>query len=274
MEMGKHKILSRGLMLTLGLALGACAHSPIDEPSDPLEPVNRKIYSFNMTLDKYVAKPVAKGYTNWVPDDIRTGVSNFYQNLTYPTVIVNDVLQGKLKQSGLDTTRFLMNLTFGLAGFLDPATMVGLDKHDEDFGQTFGYWGVGPGWYLMLPFFGPSDNRDLTGRIVGIATDPTTYVSSTKTTIVVTGISVVKTRAELLSVDSVLEQQFDPYIFVRSAYLQRRQSQIYDGNPPHEDYGLDDDETATPPPSSNAGQPHAPDIAPVPMPHIDFEIHR
>lgn len=274
MEMGKYTILSRGLMLTLGLALGACAHSPIDEPSDPLEPVNRKIYSFNMTLDRYVAKPVAKGYTYAVPDEIRTGVSNFYNNLTYPTVIVNDVLQGKFKQSGLDTTRFLMNLTFGLAGFLDPATMVGLEKHDEDFGQTFGYWGAGPGWYLMLPFFGPSDNRDLTGRIFGLATDPTTYISSTKTALTVTGVSVVKTRAELLSVDSVLEQQFDPYIFVRSAYLQRRQSQVFDGNPPREDYGLDDEDDPAPPASSNASQPHAPDITPVPVPHIDLEIHR
>ena len=270
MEMGTNKILSRGLMLAASVALCACAHSPIDEPSDPLEPVNRKIYSFNMTLDRYVAKPVAKGYTYSVPEEIRTGVGNFYHNLTYPTVIVNDVLQGKFKQSGLDTTRFLMNLTFGLGGFLDPATLVGLEKHDEDFGQTFGYWGAGPGWYLMLPFFGPSNNRDLAGRIVGIATDPMTYVSSTETTLIATGVSVVKTRADLLSVDSVLEQQFDPYIFVRSAFLQRRQSQVYDGNPPREDYGLEDDDPA--PSSSGGNASHAPDIAP--MPHIDLEIHR
>ena len=268
--MGIYKILLRGLTLTAFLALGACAHSPIDEPSDPLEPLNRKVYGFNMTMDRYIAKPVAKSYTFAVPEEIRIGVSNFYQNLTYPTVIINDALQGKLRQSGRDTTRFLMNLTFGLAGFLDPATMVGLEKHDEDFGQTLGYWGVGPGWYLMLPFFGPSDNRDLTGRIIGIATDPTTYIGNTETSLGVTGLSVVKTRADLLSVDSVLEQQFDQYIFVRSAFLQHRQSQVYDGNPPREEYELyDDDGTAVP---STGSQPHAPDIAPVP--HIDMEIHR
>ncbi len=271
MGMGKFCYLPRGLTLLASIMLSACAHSPIDEPSDPLEPVNRKIYSFNMTLDHYVAKPVAKGYNYSVPQEIRTGVSNFYQNLTYPTVIINDALQGKFKQSGLDTTRFLMNTTFGLLGFFDPASMVGLEKHDEDFGQTFGYWGVGPGWYLMLPFFGPSDNRDLTGRIIGYATDPITYVSSTETSIAMTGLSVVKTRADLLSVDSVLEQQFDPYLFVRSAFLQHRQNQVYDGNPPHEDYGLDDGDNY-PASANQPNAPAAPDMTPVP--HIELDIHR
>jgi phospholipid-binding lipoprotein MlaA len=271
MGTGKFDFLSRGLVLLASITLGACAHSPIDEPSDPLEPVNRAVYSFNMQLDRYVAKPVAKGYNYAVPQDIRTGVSNFFQNLTYPTVIINDALQGKFKQSGLDTTRFLMNTTFGLAGFLDPATLVGLEKHDEDFGQTFGYWGLGPGWYLMLPFFGPSDNRDLTGRIFGIATDPITYISNTEVSIAVTGLSVVKTRAELLSVDSVLEQQFDQYLFVRSAFLQHRQNQVYDGNPPRENYELDDDDSA-PAPADQSNTKSAPDIAPVPR--MDLDIRR
>ncbi len=271
METGKFTFLSRSLMLLASIALGACAHSPIDEPSDPLEPVNRAVYSFNMKLDRYVAKPVAKGYNYAVPREIRTGISNFFQNLTYPTVIVNDALQGKFKQSGLDTTRFLMNSTFGLAGFLDPATLVGLEKHDEDFGQTFGYWGIGPGWYLMLPFFGPSDNRDLTGRVFGIATDPITYIRSTEASIGVTGLSVVKTRSDLLSVDSVLEQQFDPYLFVRSAFLQHRQNQVYDGNPPREDYGLDDDDSY-PASANQPNAPAAPDMTPIP--HVEIDIHR
>jgi phospholipid-binding lipoprotein MlaA len=270
---GKFNFLSRSVGLLASIILSACAHSPIDEPSDPLEPANRAIYSFNMKLDHYVAKPVAKSYNYAVPEEIRVGISNFFQNLTYPTVIINDALQGKFKQSGLDTTRFLMNSTFGIAGFLDPATLVGLEKHDEDFGQTFGYWGAGPGWYLMLPFFGPSDNRDLTGRVIGIATDPVTYVSSTTASIVITGVSVVKTRSDLLSVDGVLEQQFDQYLFVRSAFLQHRQNQVYDGNPPREDYGLDDDDSDP----ASANQPKnngaaAPDIAPVPR--IDFDFHR
>lgn len=269
MGTGIFNFLPRSVMLLVSITLGACAHSPIDEPSDPLEPVNRAVYGFNMKLDRYVAKPAAKGYQFAVPEELRTGVSNFFQNLTYPTVIVNDVLQGKFKQSGLDTTRFLMNTTFGLLGFLDPATLVGLEKHDEDFGQTFGYWGVGPGWYLMLPFFGPSNNRDLTGRVFAYATDPLTYVNNTEVSLGATGLNVVKTRADLLSVDSVLEQQFDPYLFVRSAFLQHRQNQVYDGNPPREDYGLDDDDSE-PASANQPNAPAAPDIAPSPR----IDIHR
>lgn len=267
MGMGNSNILKHGLLLLVVLTLSACAHSPVDEPSDPLEPVNRAVYGFNMKLDHYVAKPAAKGYNASLPEEFRNGIRNFFSNLTYPTVIINDALQGKFKQSGLDTTRFLMNLTFGLGGLLDPASMVGLEKHDEDFGQTLGYWGVGPGWYLMLPFYGPSDNRDLSGRIIGLATDPLTYINSTAGSISVTLLSAVKTRADLLGVDSVLEQQFDQYLFVRSAFLQHRQNQVYDGNPPREDYGLDDDE---PPPKTDT--PSAPDVTPVPR--IDLDIHR
>jgi phospholipid-binding lipoprotein MlaA len=269
--MGASKFLLRGLLLVGSMALGACAHSPVDEPSDPLEPVNRAVYGFNMQLDHYFARPAAKGYTFAVPEEFRTGVRNFFSNLTYPTVIINDALQGKFKQSGLDFTRFLMNSTFGLVGFLDPATMVGLEKHDEDFGQTFGYWGVGPGWYLMLPFFGPTDNRDITGRALGYATDPLTYINSLAFSVSMTGLSTIKTRADLLSVDSVLEQQFDPYLFVRSAFLQHRQNQVYDGNPPREDYGLDDYDSY-PAASQQAEGPTAPDITPTP--HMEFDLHR
>jgi phospholipid-binding lipoprotein MlaA len=238
-------ILPRGLMLMASIALGACAHSPVDEPSDPLEPVNRAVYGFNEQLDNYVAKPVAKGY-NVLPEEIRTGVRNFLRNLSYPTVIVNDALQGKIKQSGLDTTRFVLNSTFGLVGFLDPATMVGLERHDEDFGQTLGYWGVGPGWYLMIPFLGPSSNRDLVGRVGSAVTSPMTY-AGTGVSVPVTGLSFVDTRAQLLGVEGVLEQQLDRYVFVRSAYLQRRQSLVYDGNPPREEIDYGDDAAPAPP---------------------------
>ena len=238
-------LLPRGLIAVSCLVLAACAHSPIDEPSDPLEPVNRAMYSFNEKLDHYAAKPAAKGYNLALPEEFKDGVHNFLGNLTYPTVIVNDALQGKLKQSGLDTTRFVMNTVVGIGGFLDPASMVGLEKHDEDFGQTLGVWGVGPGWYLMLPFFGPSTNRDLVGRVGSAVTNPLTY-ASTSLSLPMTGLSAVETRAQLLGAEGVLEQQFDRYLFVRSAYLQRRQSLVYDGNPPREDVDYGDDADAVP----------------------------
>ena len=274
MQMGNTKFLSRSFLLLTSLVLGACAHSPIDEPSDPLEPVNRAFYSFNEQLDNYVARPAAKGYVASVPEEIRNGVRNFFSNLSYPTVVVNSALQGKFKQSGLDLTRFVMNTTFGLCGFLDPASMVGLVKHDEDFGQTLGYWGVGPGWYLMLPFFGPSSNRDLTGRAIGITTDPLTYVGDTTLNLAMTGASAIKTRADLLSADSVLEQQFDRYVFIRSAYLQRRQSLVYDGNPPRESYELDDedDDDSAPAPAAkeDSSESKGSDTSPIPRFNIDI----
>ncbi|MGH8457186.1 MAG: MlaA family lipoprotein [Stenotrophobium sp.] len=220
---------------TLPLLLCACAHSPVDDPSDPLETVNRATYAFNMQLDHYVAQPAARGYRAALPDEVQQGFHNFFANLTYPTVIINDALQGKLRQTGWDATRFLMNTTFGLAGFFDPAAMVGLEKHDEDFGQTLGYWGVGAGWYLMIPFLGPSDNRDLVGRVGNTLTNPMIFAPSA-VSIPTTVLSFVQTRSELLGAESLIEQQFDPYVFVRSAYLQQRQNLIYDGNPPKEDY--------------------------------------
>ncbi len=228
----------RILLLCVVSLLGACAHSPVDDPQDPLEGMNRAIYGFNEAADRFVARPAAKGYTKIVPDPVRHGIGNFFSNLTYPTVIVNAALQGKFAQAGLDTTRFLMNTTFGLAGFLDPATMVGLERNDEDFGQTLGRWGVGPGWYLMIPILGPATNRDLVGRVGSAATNPLTYVES-EVSMPLAVLSAVESRAQLLGTEAILEQQFDRYAFIRGIYLQRRQNLVYDGNPPKEeiDYG-------------------------------------
>jgi phospholipid-binding lipoprotein MlaA len=226
--------------LAAACLLTACAHSPIDEPSDPLEPVNRAFFTFNEKLDQYVARPVAQTYVTYVPQPMRVGVGNFLRNITYPTVIVNDVLQGKVTQAGADTGRLLLNSTFGIGGLLDPATMVGLERHDEDFGQTFGKWGIGPGWYLMIPFLGPSSNRDLVGRVGNTLTNPVSYASS-DVTIPFAVIEALDTRAGLLGAEKVVQQQFDRYIFVRGAYLQRRQNQVYDGNPPKEEIDWGDD---------------------------------
>lgn len=235
------KLLTPVVALALAILLAGCAHSPVSDPQDPLEPLNRKIYAFNETADKYVAQPVARGYVAAVPAPLRTGVSNFFDNITYPKVIVNDLLQAKFQQAGLDTTRFLMNLTFGLAGFLDPATMVGLQKNDEDFGQTLGYWGVGQGWYLMLPILGPSTNRDLIGTTADAFAEPPTYADR-DVAWPATGVRLVDTRSQLLGSEGMLRQQLDPYIFVRSLYLGRRQGLVYDGNPPKEEIDWGDDE--------------------------------
>lgn len=230
----------RGLAVLLTLLLGACAHTPADDPADPLEPVNRAVFKFNRVADKYVAKPVAKGYVAVVPSPLRTGVTNFFNNLFYPTVIVNDLLQAKFGQGARDTGRFLFNTTVGIGGLVDAAAMIGLDRNDEDFGQTFGAWGIGPGWYLMLPLLGPSSNRDLVGSAFGIATNPLTYTEDDALVWSLNLLNIVDTRAALLNADSILDQQFDPYIFVRSAYLQHRQNLVYDGNPPKESYDFGD----------------------------------
>ncbi|MBB88276.1 MAG: hypothetical protein CMP06_13425 [Xanthomonadales bacterium] len=227
------------LCLTVLFAAG-CAHSPTYDPLDPLEPVNRGIYKFNDTADTYVLKPVAKGYVAVTPGFVRTGVTNFFGNLTYPLTIVNQFLQGKPADGFSDMGRFLVNSTLGIGGLFDPATPLGLSRHDEDFGQTFGKWGVGNGWYLMLPFLGPSTNRDLTGRIVAIPFNPTYYVSDGDVVLGLSALDIVNTRAMLLNADRLVRNQYDPYVFIRDAYLQRRRSQVYDGSPPREDFDFDD----------------------------------
>lgn len=221
------------------LWLAGCAHTPADDPADPLEPVNRAIYGFNETADRYVLRPVAKGYDAVMPGFARTGVRNFFSNLFYPTVIVNDLLQLKLLLMAQDFSRFVLNTTFGLGGFIDVAAAGGLVANDEDFGQTLGYWGVGPGWYLMLPLLGPSNNRDLIGSVGDAFTNPLNYGDG-ELNYALSGLHAVERRAAFLDADRILEQQLDRYVFVRTIYLQSRQNKVYDGNPPREDYGFDE----------------------------------
>lgn len=232
----------RAAALAVACAMAGCAHSPPDDPQDPLEPVNRALYTFNETADRYVLRPVAVGYDKVTPAPVRTGIGNFFSNLSYPVVIANDLLQGKAVQAGQDFARFVLNSTFGLAGIFDVAGATGLPEHDEDFGQTLGTWGVGPGWYLMLPFFGPSDNRDLVGRGVDVAASPTFYVQDSEANIPLGILNAVDQRAGLLQADRFLEQQLDRYVFVRTIYLQNRLNKVHDGNPPKEDYGFDEDD--------------------------------
>jgi len=163
-------------------ALCACAPVPTKpDARDPWERMNRATYRFNDVLDRAIAKPIATAYVKVAPQPVRTGVTNFFHNLDGPLVIVNDVLQLKFRPAGRDLTRFVLNTTIGLGGLLDPASTAGLERGDEDFGQTFGYWGAGPGPFLVLPVLGPSDVRDAIGLIPAEFTDPVHYLKNSGT---------------------------------------------------------------------------------------------
>lgn len=221
----------RFLSLALVLALSACAHTPPDDPADPIEPFNRAMFRFNRTADRYVLRPVAKSYGEVVPNVAQRGVSNFFNNLKEPRNIVNGLLQGKPLQAASDTGRFLLNSTAGFVGLMDVATDAGMPRHDEDFGQTLGRYGVGPGWYLMLPILGPTTNRDLLGRGGDYYTGTSPYIE-TDVNLPMNALDLVDTRSRYLSADSLIDNAIDPYIFVRTAYLQQRLGKVYDGNPP------------------------------------------
>lgn len=234
------------LALTAMLLLMGCATTrAADEVADPLEEVNRAIYDFNEAADEVVLEPVATAYQNNVPQAVRTGVSNFFSNLSYPIVIVNNVLQGKVPQAVNDTGRFVINSTVGVLGIFDVASALDLEANDEDFGQTLGVWGVGDGIYLVLPLFGPSTLRDTVGLGVDYNLDILNYVSDVPTRNGLRAVKAVDVREGLLRAGRILDEAaLDPYSFVREAYLQRRINLIYDGNPPEElleDEFLDED---------------------------------
>jgi phospholipid-binding lipoprotein MlaA len=217
------------------LAASGCATSPDADPRDPLEPMNRAVYKFNDTFDDWVAKPVATVYRDALHVEIRSRVSNFFSNIQDIFIGVNNFLQGKLQDGVEDWARFAFNSTFGLAGIHDVASDMGIEKHNEDFGQTFGYWGVGPGPYLILPFLGSSTARDTVGTAVDYYFAPLADVRPIALRNTLYGVYLINTRAELLDASNILEQAaLDRYVFQRDAYLQRRRSLIYDGNPPRE----------------------------------------
>jgi phospholipid-binding lipoprotein MlaA len=225
------QLIAASLILLTGLMTG-CAHQ---NARDPLEPLNRGIYAVNDAIDRAVMKPVATGYRAVLPGFVQTGVSNFFSNLDDITVIVNGILQLKIPQAASDTGRFLINSTIGLLGFFDVATQLGLEKHNEDFGQTLGYWGIGSGPYLVLPLLGPSSFRDGIGRLVDWKTDVLSWEDHIRTRNQLIALRAVSDRANLLDSEKVLDTAaLDRYTFLRDAYLQRRRSLVYDGNPPPE----------------------------------------
>lgn len=232
-----------GILLSLSL-LGCATNG---DPRDPLEPLNRGIYKFNDAVDKAVLKPVATGYKEVMPDPVRTAVGNFFSNLDDVLVLFNDLLQFKLDQAASDFSRLVWNSSVGIAGLIDVATPMDLPKHNEDFGQTLGHWGVGNGPYLMLPFYGPSTLRDAVGKAVDVQFDPVAQHTPVAERNSAIAIDAVDTRSRLLDAEIVLDEAaIDRYDFLRDAYLQRRQGLVYDGNPPREKLEDDDDEPATP----------------------------
>jgi phospholipid-binding lipoprotein MlaA len=218
--------------------------------SDPLEGFNRAMYTFNEKLDDYVLKPLATGYRAVVPELARRGVSNFFSNLREPAVFVNDLLQAKIARALSDLTRFLVNSTIGIYGVFDVATAMGLEKHDEDFGQTLAVWGVGEGPYLVLPFFGPSNFRDGSALIVDYELYPPNHMEEKSTRNKLFVAEAISRRAQLLDASDILEQAAgqDPYVFIREAYRSRRRYLVYDGNPPEappDPYLFEDDKPPT-----------------------------
>jgi phospholipid-binding lipoprotein MlaA len=246
------------------LSLSACVTLPPGSkrvPQDPWESWNRGVYRVNDKLDRAVAKPVTKAYVRVVPRPIRTGVSNFFENLNTPTVMVNDALQGKLLAAANDLGRFVLNSTLGLAGILDPATPAGLARNDEDFGQTLGHWGVHPGPFVELPILGPSDLRDAPSKVVDSYTNPRQYVKNTYVKYGLYLPYLVDKRAALLSLDDTLSRVYDPYAFVRDAYLQRRAYLVSDGRITEEplldpDADSPDGDKPTPPASDTQPTSH------------------
>lgn len=206
---------------------------------DPLESINRGIYKFNDVADKAVLKPVATAYKNVAPTPVRLGVNNFFSNLGTLTNVLNNLLQFKFANAFSEAGRFVINSTFGIAGFIDVAGMDKVPVHKEDFGQTLGYWGVGPGAYLVLPIAGPSSVRDATGWFVDLSTtDPITYthnIGQVRLHNQLRAAQFIDKRTELLDAkDLVDDASLDPYAFMRDAYLQRRASLVQDGLVPSE----------------------------------------
>lgn len=222
-------------LLALGALLTGCATGPQAHPADPLEPWNRGVYKFNDALDRTVLKPVATVYQESTPALVRKGVGNFFANLEDAWTMVNSALQLKGQAAAESFTRFWVNTLMGLGGVLDVASEMQIPRHNEDFGQTLGYWGVGAGPYLMLPLLGPSTVRDTAALPAEWRGDLVTRIDDVPTRNSVMAVRVVHKRARLLKQEGLLEgAALDKYTFLRDAYLQHRRNLVYDGNPPDE----------------------------------------
>lgn len=240
--------------LALVMLLAGCATTGNSDPQDPFEGFNRGVYTFNQTADDYVFNPVGRFYNTITPQMVDEGVTNFFSNLTEIARFANNLLQFKIGGAAVTTSRFMINSTLGLAGFLDVSSVAGLPKQQEDFGQTLGYWGVDAGPYLVLPFFGPSTVRDTTGFVADSFLNPVVYLDNDTVVYSLFALGYIDAKSDLLATgDLVSEAALDEYDFVKSAYLERRRNLVNDRDPStsyeedyeeYEEYSEEMDESA------------------------------
>jgi phospholipid-binding lipoprotein MlaA len=222
------------LAVVLLATISGCATTGERNPADPFEPANRGVFRFNDAIDRAAVKPVARAYRDYVPSLMQKGVGNFFNNLSYPGTVINLLLQGKIAEAGEGTARFVLNTTLGWGGIFDVAAGASLPEHDEDLGQTLGKWGVPAGPFLMVPLLGPSSVRDLPSSIATRLLEPLYWFNLGNAKWGAFALNFVDARARLLVLEPTLERVYDRYAFIRDAFLQRRQFQVYDGNPPEE----------------------------------------
>lgn len=229
-------------LTVLALLTGCATRGPDSGVNDPFEKINRGVYAFNDVADRFVLRPVAKGYEKALPRPVRTGIGNFFDNLLLPISIVNEVLQAKFPSAGRSTGRLLINTTVGLGGLFDPATEIGLLAPDEDFDQTLGAWGVPEGPYLVLPILGPRTVRHVGGTLADAFLNPLIQLRDDEVRWAGLIVYTIDQRARLLPADEAVREAFDPYAFVRDAYLQNRRYRVYDGDVPEEEELFYEDE--------------------------------
>jgi phospholipid-binding lipoprotein MlaA len=219
------------------ILISGCATLPPGQRDarDPWERMNRATYRFNDAIDKAIARPVARGYQKATPHFVQTGIRNFFDNIDTPIVMLNDLLQGQFRPFLSDTGRLLLNTTVGIGGLFDPATAAGLEKNDRDFGQTLGKWGVKSGPYVVIPFLGPSDVRDTFGKVADTYSTPRAYINNVYWRYGLWLTEKVDARSRLLGTDKLLDSAYDPYKFLRNAYLQHRDFKVRGGASPSEE---------------------------------------
>ena len=242
----------RGWLAVLLLVTTAAPVWADADDGDPLESINRKVFAFNDAVDRWFLEPVARGWDAVVPDPVQGAIERFFFNIDTPTVLANELLQGKPKRAAITVTRFAFNTTFGVLGFFDPAARWGLERGDEEFGQTLGVWGAPAGPYLMLPFFGPYTIRDGAGMCVDWVTAVYPFYTAGHHTIGASVVDTVNWRAQSLdTIDQLRSTSLDFYAAVRNGYLQRREAQIADSRDTAEEaeedlYYFDEDEEPGP----------------------------
>jgi phospholipid-binding lipoprotein MlaA len=226
-------MLHVAILLGLALMSTGCATTNKTDARDPWEGWNRGVQTFNDKLDDYFMKPVAKGYQWITPSFVDRGVTNFFSNVDDINVVLNDLLQAKFSQGGMDTGRLLVNTTLGVGGFVDVASMLDMPKHNEDLDQTLGSWGMPSGPYLVMPFIGPSTPRGVLGAAGDTASNPINWINPAAIPYGAGALKTIDMRADLLSATKIADEaSVDRYEFIRNAYFQQRNYQMYDGNPP------------------------------------------